>query len=340
MTVDGLPPTVTPADIAAANAALAQAQAHLAVVSLNPQVMQILTQRRLDHLETVAEKRAVVSEALEAAQMAVDALTDASTDAEVEAARGLVDVAQAALDGSGLSDADSAGLTQSIAALDTTVGGIETARAEAAEEAYKTALAGVTSEIATAKILAGALTDESSAADVTAANNAVSAAQTALDDAGLNADDNTTQQAAITALTTTISDGDAGRTAHRMMVADAKVESDTAAAGTKAMRIAAEAGSDGAAGLGGTGAPATTDQRAVGEYELDIKHGETSITVEGATEDADVEFKLAMDFGDGRTMHTRTMEADDDGNVVEEVATRQHRHRGAHGNGVRDGVST
>ena len=28
----------------------------------------------------------------------------------------------------------------------------------------------------------------------------------------------------------------------------------------------------------------------------------------------------AMDFGHGRTMHTRTMDADEDGNVVTEVA--------------------
>ena len=30
-------------------------------------------------------------------------------------------------------------------------------------------------------------------------------------------------------------------------------------------------------------------------------------------------FEQAMDFGDGRTMHVRKMDADDDGNVVEEV---------------------
>ena len=286
MTVDGLPPTATPADIAVANAALAQAQAHLAVVSLNPQVMQILTQRRLDHLETVAEKRAVVSESLEAAQMAVDALTDESTDEDVSDARDKVDMALAALAASGLSEADSDGLSQSIAGLDTTVGGIETARAEAAEEAYKMALAGVTSEIATAKTLADALTDESSAADVTAANNAVSAAQTALNDAGLTADDTTTQQAAITALTTTISDGEADRTAHRTMVAETKVVSDSDAAKTKTKAIGGWTADD---GLGGSDAPATTSGE-VGEYTLAIKYGETSITVEGATEDDDVEF--------------------------------------------------
>ncbi len=327
MTVEGLPPTATPADIAVANNALAQAQAHLAQVSLNPQVMQILTQRRLAHLVTVAQKRAVVSGALEAAQMAVEALTDESTDEKVEAARGLVDVAKAALHDSELSDADSAGLTQSIAALDTTVGGIETARAEAAAEAYKTALAGVTSEIATAKTLADALTDESSAAVVTAATNKVLAAQTALDNAGLTADDTTTQQAAITALTTTISDGEADRTAHRTMVAETKVVSDSDAAKTKTTAIAAEAGSDGAAGLGGTGTPENEDGQQDGAYDLAVEYDgglKVTITVEGATEDADETFMKAADLngaaGHKGQMQTRSMDAGDDGNVVTEVA--------------------
>ena len=35
--------------------------------------------------------------------------------------------------------------------------------------------------------------------------------------------------------------------------------------------------------------------------------------------DDDPKFELDTDFGDGRAMHVRTMEADDDGNVVEEV---------------------
>ena len=63
----------------------------------------------------------------------------------------------------------------------------------------------------------------------------------------------------------------------------------------------------------------TTDTQNVGEYNLAIKHGETSITVEGANEADDVEFMQAMDFGDGRTMHVLKMDADEDGNVVEEV---------------------
>ena len=43
----------------------------------------------------------------------------------------------------------------------------------------------------------------------------------------------------------------------------------------------------------------------------------------------------AMDFGDARTMHTREMEEDADGNVMTEVAIVQHRHRSAEADGVR-----
>ena len=45
-----------------------------------------------------------------------------------------------------------------------------------------------------------------------------------------------------------------------------------------------------------------------------------TVTVQGEAEDDDVEFMQAKDFGDGRTMHTRAMDADEDGNVMTEVA--------------------
>ena len=93
----------------------------------------------------------------------------------------------------------------------------------------------------------------------------------------------------------------------------------TTAAGTKETAIATEAGQTTDAGLGGTDAPVTTTGQVEGEYNLAIKHGETSITVEGVTEDDNVQFMQAADLGKGRTMHSRMMEADDDGNVVEEV---------------------
>ncbi|MYB89002.1 MAG: hypothetical protein F4X93_03450, partial [Proteobacteria bacterium] len=93
----------------------------------------------------------------------------------------------------------------------------------------------------------------------------------------------------------------------------------TAAAATKRTAIETEAAVAAAddEGLGGTGAP--TDAQVAGEYNVNIKYDETSITVEGTTADDNETFMQAMDFEDGRTMHTRTMDADADGNVVSEV---------------------
>ena len=100
-----------------------------------------------------------------------------------------------------------------------------------------------------------------------------------------------------------------------------KASAVTAAAATKRMEIAAEA-DDADAGLGGSTASAIEDG-VEGSYALSIERDRmatsVTVTVNGATDDDDVEFMQAMDFGDGRTMHTRTMEADADGNVVEEV---------------------
>ncbi len=100
----------------------------------------------------------------------------------------------------------------------------------------------------------------------------------------------------------------------------AKVAAATKAAGTKETEIAAEAAQTTDAGLGGTDAPTTTTG-AEGEYTLAIDSDGTtvSITVEGATDAADVMFE-AEDMMDGRTMHTRTHDAAEDGSVMTEVA--------------------
>ena len=99
---------------------------------------------------------------------------------------------------------------------------------------------------------------------------------------------------------------------------DDEIAAATKEAGTKAVAIGVIMG---AAGLGGTGdGVAPTVVQVLGEYNLAIKHGETSITVEGASPDDDVKFTQARDFGDGRTMHTLTKDADADGNVMTEVA--------------------
>ena len=117
--------------------------------------------------------------------------------------------------------------------------------------------------------------------------------------------------------------------------AAAMVEATTKAAGTKETAIATEAvqtaggtaGTDGAggadAGLGGSSAPVTSDSQVAGEYNLAIKRDRmattVTITVEGTTAADNEEFMQTMDLGGGSTMHTRTMEEDDDGNRVEEV---------------------
>ncbi len=94
-------------------------------------------------------------------------------------------------------------------------------------------------------------------------------------------------------------------------------EAENKVAGTKGTAIAAEGTQTTDAGLGGSDAPAPTAGQVAGEYNLDIKHdgGQVvTITIEGATED-DNEVIMANDMG----MHVRTHDADDDGNVMEEV---------------------
>ena len=110
------------------------------------------------------------------------------------------------------------------------------------------------------------------------------------------------------------------------MIRDAATE----VAETKEEAIAAEAaqGADGSpsatlhadAGLGGTNA---TDGTAVTTYSMMISRDRsaTKITISDTAlaGDDDPKFAQAMDLGGGTTMHVREMEADDDGNVKDEV---------------------
>ena len=77
------------------------------------------------------------------------------------------------------------------------------------------------------------------------------------------------------------------------------------------------------AGLGGSSVTVTGNSE--GAYNLAIKRERdmpamVTVTVEGPTDAADENFMLAMDLGGGTSMHVRTMDADAEGNVVEEVA--------------------
>ena len=185
--------------------------------------------------------------------------------------------------------------------------------------------------VAAAQAAVGALTATSSPSDRAEAYSAMAAAQAALAEAsGIPENEIALLKEEIARLQGVIDKAaadakvEAARIAAEMAAEAARVAAlvaGTEEAETKETAIAAEAKVAAADddGLGGSGAPATTDQQMAGEYNLAIKHGETSITVEGATADDDVEFMQAADLGNGRTMHTREMEADDKGNVVTEV---------------------
>ena len=190
--------------------------------------------------------------------------------------------------------------------------------------------------VITALNAAGAnLAADASSNDIVAAINALSAENPAV--AALRAHLGLPADATLAMISQTVAD--------RLPLSEDPNPVATKAAGTKRTAIATEAaqvptggtvGTDGAggadAGLGGSSAPADGN---TGAYTLAIKrdpdsmtgaHNTTvTVTVEGATDAADEKFVQAMDLGDGpmgyrTTMHTRTMDADDDGNVVVEVA--------------------
>ena len=163
------------------------------------------------------------------------------------------------------------------------------------------------------------ITDESTPAEVAVGRAAIDAAQESLEGTeNLSADVTAALEGRIGTLESSFSPNEM---AVNMAAA-------TAAAGTKVEAIGEEAREtgDADAGLGGTGTPALeVDNQSPGAYELSIERDRmattVTITVRGAAEDGDddVEFMEAMDFGDGRTMHTRAMDADADGDVVTEV---------------------
>ena len=98
----------------------------------------------------------------------------------------------------------------------------------------------------------------------------------------------------------------------------AAVAAATKAAGTKVKAINAEARQDTDAGIGGDVATGETTT-----YSMDISRDRDGTTIKIADTDVagedDPKFTQYMDLGGGRTMHVRTMDADDEGNVEEEV---------------------
>ena len=105
----------------------------------------------------------------------------------------------------------------------------------------------------------------------------------------------------------------------RLDAAAAEVAAATKAAMTKESAIAVEAAQTAPGGSGDDG-PGGAD--ASNDHAITITRDRTgttvTIAVDGAAAD-DPTFRQAMNLGGGRTMHVRTMPADADGNVMEEV---------------------
>ena len=94
----------------------------------------------------------------------------------------------------------------------------------------------------------------------------------------------------------------------------AAVVAGTKEAGTKVVALTAEAVQTTVEGLGGSGDEALTVAISRDRMGTTVEFTDTDLMGED-----DPEFTLYKDLGKGRTMHTRKMEADEDGNVVEEV---------------------
>ena len=170
-----------------------------------------------------------------------------------------------------------------------------------------------------AEMAAAALDADSDQAAVTAAMGLVTAARTAVD--ALGADDQARLQGQVDGANSMV------MAAQNRLDNAAMVAANTKAAGTKRAAIAAEATQgpgqtplNDDAGLGGS----ADDGSAVATYTLAISRDrdgtEIKITDSALAGDDDPKFALAEDLGHGGQMHTRTMKADDDGNVMTEVA--------------------
>ena len=329
--VDGAMCTAgTDACLAAHDALIAALQGDLDALMADDDATQAQIRAKQAELDaaTAARGPAQMAKAYADAAAARQALVDGAmctdaTEACVADHQALVDALQADLDALNADpDATNAEVEAAETALAAATTAHDTVQTALSDANTATMQAGTVNDAITAAMTAiDALTDESDADTVAAARALVTEAQTALDDADkLSSADVATEQARIDGLGTSVG-GQETRIADAAEAA--RVAAATKAAGTKRSEIEAEAAVVAADddGLGGAEAPDTMSG-AVGEYTLAIEYGETSITVEGAAADdtEDVKFTQAMDFGHGRTMHTRTMEADEDGNVVTEVA--------------------
>jgi hypothetical protein len=341
--VDALTPTSTAAEAAEAYGALGDAQAAIHAARALPtnviaRLEGELTEANddLGDANRLAGERETVGNAIVAATTAIAGLTADSTDAEIEAAKGLVAAAQTALDGTMELDADeTAGLQASIANLTSQIGSIETLQIAAETERMQTEQRNAAvNALSMAQAAINALTEESSKADVVAARGLVTDAKTALDAAtGLSQSERDGLQTLLNTASTSV-------TGYETIVAGRPTEAEIAVAaqktkdaGTKAKAIGVEAtatvnaGLGGNDGLGADGQPGGTDDT----HSLTIKRPRSGTTIEIAdstmTGDDDPKFvEQDVDLGEvsdfARTMHRRInsdTSDEEDGSKVEEV---------------------
>ena len=255
---------------------------------------------------TPAEQLAAATTAAATAQALVDALTSTSTAADASAAYAALGAAQVALHAATNLPANQ------IAALQTQIDDLTTNADDTNTMAMQ--FRAVVDAVNDAQAAIDALTDDSTDADVAAANAMVAAARTALTGAeALGADDLDRLGDQVAFVETGIA---AIQTARADRPDPAVVAAATGEAATKAKALVVENAQTPDDGIGGL---AATD-----DYDLEIARDRTGTTIKidddpmAAADDP--KFEQAMgDLGSGRTMHVRTMDADADGNVVEEV---------------------
>ena len=299
-------PDASATDLAAAQTALASVEA---------------AKEMADAAKTAADAR----QALVDAAMCMD-----GTEACVMAHQALVDAL----------DADETTTADALAEAQANLAAVEMAKAEAdriaaEEEAAAMALAAAEADVMAAQTAVAALAEDATQDAVDAADALVMAARTAV--SGLDADAAATLETEVAAMETTIAghntriaaaEAEAERMAEeeRMMAAAAAA---TKAAGTKRKAIATEAAQTTDAGLGGTArtdadGTTTADDTSDDVYGLAIsrKRGEAAtikVTDPDMAADDDPKFGVAEMLSGGRQMLTRTMEANDDGEVMTEV---------------------
>ena len=200
----------------------------------------------------------------------------------------------------------------------------------AAEPTAAEQLATAQAAVAQTQTIVDALPAASSPADRAAAYSSLAAAHAALAEAsGIPENEIALLKTEIARLQRVIDEAamdaqtEADRIAGEMTAEEARIAAlvaGTASAETKRKAIAEEAKQLAVnnAGLGGI-----QDDLTEGKWTLGISRDRMATKIEitdpALAGDDDLKFMQAMDLGNGRTMHVRTMEADPDGNVVTEV---------------------